>query len=111
MARTSQNSQLKACLRNPQPQNSATFTYEICSLARKEVARVDHFVPEIPIAGLTYGRHFGQKGLMHVDVVVNDNLPLGRVGSVQSTRILRQGSAPRYGPVSYTHLTLPTNRE
>jgi hypothetical protein len=34
---------------------------------------------------------------MHVDVVVNDNLPLGRVGSVQSTRILRQGSAPRYG--------------
>jgi hypothetical protein len=39
---TSQNSQLKACLRNPQPQNSATFTYEICSHVRKEVARVDH---------------------------------------------------------------------
>jgi hypothetical protein len=77
------------------PRNSASFPYGSRCRAGKQVASVGHVVPKGPVAGLSPAGHFGQQGFVGIDVVVDNDLQLGRMQPVKLARI-RKGPAPGY---------------
>jgi len=60
---------------------------------RKKIASVGQFVPKIPIAGPTSARHFGQTGLMGIDVIVKESF------SRRSPHVIHGSSEPSRYPL------------
>src|ERR1700730_4316319 len=78
-------------------QNSAVFAHSGICLTREQVSSMRHFVSKSLVARLPLTGHFCQQGFLRIDIVVDDDLPFRRMEPMKSARILRKGSAPRYG--------------
>jgi hypothetical protein len=65
-------------------------------LTGKQIASLHYVVPKCPVAGPSPGGHFGQQRFLRVHIVVDHDLPLGRVEPMKPARILGKGPAPGY---------------